>query len=193
MSGECPIKKIWIIRPWNLKILTYAEETVHLVHIIWVQKKVKINLYLLFGNLFVCLHFCSGFNYIHMEKSIMASVTLHRWCMWLSFRSQVSRIQWHRAIGDSYKSTGVMSCHLYPNRLFCLTLYTHLSLHPLSLRPPHLVALGIRSTKHFSRMFNHSTPSRPLGHERKRREKNGRGWVKENAEKDRGTRQVQFR
>lgn len=56
----------------------------------------------------VCAWFSVFFNDTIMENSIMALVPVQSRCIWPSFRSPLSRTQWHRAIGDSYRSTGAV-------------------------------------------------------------------------------------
>ena len=118
---------------------------------------------ILFDNLYLCLDFCSGFNDTNMKISIMAAVTLYGKCMWPSFRSRVSRTQWHRAIGDSYRSTGPVMSSVSEQAGLSDIVYS--SLPPSALLPSlHVAALGVQSTKGFCPMFNHSSPSRDTKH-----------------------------
>lgn len=174
------------MRRWNLKTLAYGGETVHLVLSQYI-KKGSSSCYFTVNKIksicvyYLCLNFCSGFSDIHMENSIMAPVTLHSGCMWRSLRSQVSGTRWHRAIGDSYRSTGPVMSSVSEQTGLSDIVYSSL---PASR---HLIALGVQSTKGFCPMFNHSSPSRhkTLGTERKRRE--WKGWVKESVDRQRHT------
>lgn len=80
-----------IMRHWNLNTLTYLLRSV--------SHKKKL-LPAVFALAMIQI----------WSFSIVSPVKLHGRRVWPSFRSQVSRTQWHGAIGDSYRSTGpVMS------------------------------------------------------------------------------------